>query len=67
MAVKLRDNSNKLLNLLKEYGLENRVIDGSRNLDSIFAKKQDNEYVATKEVIRRREDSMAYLKEMIEL
>lgn len=66
LAVKLRDNSNKLLNLLKEYGLENRVIDGSWNLDSIFAKKQDNEYVA-KEVIRRREDSMAYLKEMIEL
>lgn len=66
LAVKLRDNSNKLLNLLQEYGLENRVVDDSWDLESIFARKQDNEFVA-KEVIRRRGESMAYLKEMIEL
>ena len=66
LAVKLRDNSNKLLNLLEEYGLAERVIGDEWNLESIFSQKQDNEYVA-KEIIRRRADSMAYLKEMIEL
>lgn len=66
LAVKLRDNSNKLLNLLKEYCLADRVIGEDWDLESIFANKQDNDHVA-KEVIRRRSESMAYLKEMIEL
>lgn len=65
LAVKLRDNSNKLLNLLKEYGLADRVIGEDWNLDIIFSQKQDNDYVA-REVVRRRETSMNYLKKMIE-
>lgn len=65
LAVKLRDNSNKLLNLLKEYGLDNRVIDEEWDLDRLFAMKQDNEFVA-REVRRRREESMTFLKQMIE-
>ena len=66
MAVKLRDNSNKLLNLLKEYGLTDRVIGEDWNLESIFTKKQNNKFIAN-EVVRRRAESMTYLKEMIEL
>lgn len=66
LAVKLRDNGNKLLNLLQEYGLIDRIIDDSWNLETIFAKKQNNEFVI-KEVVRRRAESMAYLEEMIEL
>lgn len=65
IGVKLRDNSNKLLNLLKEYGLGDRVIGEDWKLESIFAKKQDNKFVA-KEVLRRRAESMAFLKEMVE-
>ena len=66
LAVKLRDNSNKLLNLLKEYGLTDRIIDEDWNLATVFSKKQDNDFVS-KEVVRRRSESMTYLKEMIEL
>ena len=66
LAVKLRDNSNKLLNRLKEYGLADRVLDEKWNLDAVFANKQDNDFVA-EEVVRRRTESMAYLKEMIEI
>lgn len=65
LAVKLRDNSNKLLNLLEEYGLQNRVITDDWDLNAIFSRSQDNEFVA-KEVVRRRQESMAYLREMVE-
>ena len=65
LAVKLRDNRNKLLNLLKEYGLAERVIGEDWNLDTVFSKKQDNQLIAS-EVARRRAESMVYLKEMIE-
>lgn len=65
LAVKLRDNSNKLLNLLEEYGLQNRVITDDWDLNAIFSSSQDNEFVA-KEVVRRRQESMAYLREMVE-
>ncbi|MGN0237617.1 MAG: polysaccharide pyruvyl transferase family protein [Lepagella sp.] len=65
LAVKLRDNSNKLLNLLQEYGLQERVITDDWDLNAIFSKPQDHEFVA-KEVERRRLESMAYLREMVE-
>lgn len=65
LAVKLRDNSNKLLNLLEEYGLQDRVITDDWDLNAIFSRSQDNEFVA-KEVVRRRQESMAYLREMVE-
>ena len=65
LAVKLRDNSNNLLNLLEEYGLQDRVITDDWDLNAIFSRSQDNEFVA-KEVVRRRQESMAYLREMVE-
>lgn len=65
LAVKIRDNGNKLMNLLNEYGLGERVISDDWNLESIFSKSQDNVFVAS-EVARRRNASMDYLKRMIE-
>jgi len=65
MAVKLRDNGNKLLNLLKEYCLIDRLIGEDWDLETIFSKEQDKAFIA-EEIIRRRNESMAYLKEMIE-
>ena len=64
LAVKIRDNGNKLMNLLNEYGLSERVISDDWNLENVFSKKQDNEYVAS-EVVRRRKASMDYLGRMI--
>lgn len=65
IAVKLRDNSNKLMNLLKEYGLADRVVGDDWNLDAVFSKTQDGDFVA-QEVVRRRGESMNFLKTMIE-
>ena len=64
LAVKIRDNGNKLMNLLKEYGLQESVINDDWNLDAIFSKKQNKDYVAS-EVERRRKASMDYLSRMI--
>lgn len=64
LAVKIRDNGNKLMNLLSEYGLDGRVISDEWNLDAIFSQQQNNEYVRS-EVERRRKESMNYLGRMI--
>lgn len=64
LSVKIRDNGNKLMNLLTEYGLSERVISDDWNLESVFSKQQDNELVAS-EVERRRKASMDYLGRMI--
>lgn len=66
LAVLLRDNANKLLNLLEEYGLAERVINPSAwNLEEIFSKPID--YTAVNaEILRRRAESMDYLQRMIE-
>lgn len=64
VAVKLRDNSNKLLNLLQEYQIEDRIIDDNWNLSTIFSKKEDQDYIA-QEITRRRKQSMEYLTSMI--
>ena len=64
-AVKLRDNSNKILNLLEEYGLENRVFSGEVSLEAIFDRRIDYGSVDA-EVGRRRNASMNYLRRMIE-
>lgn len=66
MAVKLRDNANKLLNLLEEYGLQERVLTEEWNLDEVLDKPVDYETVNA-ELSRRRSESMAYLKRMVEL
>ena len=64
MAVKLRGNANKLLNLLEEYNLTDRVIDEKWNLSNIFSSKINQDSLEA-EVIRRRKDSMSYLSEMV--
>ena len=64
LAVKIRDNGNKLMNLLNEYGLGERVISNEWNIESVFANPQDNIFVAS-EVERRRKISMDYLGRMI--
>ena len=64
LAVKVRDNGNKLMNLLNEYGLSERVISDDWNIESVFANPQDNIFVAS-EVERRRKISMDYLGRMI--
>ena len=63
--MKLRDNANKLLNLLEEYGLEDRVLSSEWNLEEIFSKRVDYKDVNA-EVIRRRNDSLSYLRSMVE-
>lgn len=65
MAVKVRDNGNKLVNLLNEYGLADRLIDESWSLDNIFAKPIDWIYT-NKQIEERRQKSLDYLKRMIE-
>ena len=66
MAVKLRDNANKLFNLMQEYEIADRKIDDDWNLEQIFSKKVN--WVATnKQIDTRRASSMDYLKRMIEL
>lgn len=64
MAVRLRGNTNKLLNLLQEYNLTDRIIDKNCNLTTVFSSKIDQKKLET-EVIRRRKDSMSYLSEMV--
>lgn len=65
MVVKLRDNANKLLNLLEEYGLENRVVSEEWNLEAVQACPIDYNAVKS-EIIRRRKQSLDYLRKMIE-
>ena len=66
MAVRLRDNTNKLLNLMKEYGIDNRGIDDQWNLNIIFNKRVDWNFV-NDQIDKRRAESKDYLKRMIEL
>ncbi len=64
-AVILRDNSNKLLNLLEEYALEDRVLSCDVALAAIFDRRIDYGRVDA-EVGCRRNASMDYLRRMIE-
>lgn len=64
MAVKVRDNGNKLVNLLNEYGLADRLIDETWDLGSIFEKPIEWHYT-NKQIEERRQSSMDYLKRMI--
>ena len=64
MAVVIRDNGNKLLNLMSEYKIDNRRIGKDWNLSFIFS--ENVEWVTTnEEIVRRRDVSMAYLKKML--
>lgn len=66
MAVRLRDNTNKLLNLMKVYGIDDRGIDDRWDLNAIFSKGVDWNYV-NDQIDKRRAASKDYLKRMIEL
>lgn len=64
MAVKLRDNANKLQNLMEEYEIADRIIGTDWNLNPIFSRPVD--WTRTNEQIRvRRASSYDYLKRMI--
>lgn len=66
MAVKLRDNANKLLNLMQEYNIIDRRIDENWDLKSIFSKRV-NWNIVNKQILTRRKVSMDYLKRMVEV
>ena len=65
MAIKIRDNANKLKNLLMEYKLEHRIINDNWNLSDIFSSKLDMVKI-NEEIVSRRKSSMDYLRSMIE-
>ena len=65
MAVRLRGNANKLLNLMQEYCIDKRIFGEDKNLDEIFAEHVDWS-VVNKEIKERRSKSLDYLKKMIE-
>lgn len=64
MAVVIRDNANKLLNLMSEYHIDDRRIDQNWDLETLFSKKVDWNDVNI-EITKRRTDSMEYLNRMI--
>lgn len=66
MAVKLRDNANKLLNLMQEYEIVGRKIDDSMQLDEVFSRKVNWE-ATNRQIQERRAASMDYLKRMINM
>lgn len=66
MAVRLRNNTNKLLNLMKEYGIDDRAIDDNWNLTKIFSRKV-NWNAVNVQVEKRRAASKDFLKRMVEL
>ena len=63
-AVKTRDNSNKLYNLLDEYNLTDRIITTSTTYEEIFQEKINYESV-NKEIENRRKISMNFLTKTI--
>jgi len=60
MAVKLRDNSNKLRYLMSEYGLEGQIVEDFSDLEQVSGNKIDFNEVNQK-VQERRHFSMDYL------
>ena len=64
MAVVIRDNANKLMNLMKEYGIDNRKISRDWNLADIFAERVNWVFV-NKEIEKRRSASMDFLSRML--
>ena len=64
MAVRLRGNANKLLNLMTEYEIVDREFGNGNSLESVLGKKVDWN-VVNEQVKYRRAQSMDYLKRMI--
>ena len=65
MAIKIRDNSNKLLNLAQEYRIDDRLFDNVTSLETVFDNKIDWTTV-NNQIISRRDSSMSYLVRMVE-
>lgn len=65
MAVKLRDNANKLAFLMSEYGLSGRIMKNFDELEAISKVKVEFDDV-NRIVKEKRADSMAYLKACLE-
>lgn len=66
MAVKLRGNANKLLNLMQEYTIEEREFGNGTALKDVFANKV-NWVSVNRQIVTRRASSMQYLTRMIAL
>lgn len=66
MAVRMRGNANKLLNLMQEYKIEERVWGNGKSLDDIFAKGV-NWRIVNQQIEERRRSSLDYLKRMISI
>lgn len=64
MAVKLRDNSNKLEYLLKEYGLGYRIINSFEEMEKVVAVEINFDDVNV-QILNKRKESMYYLKTAI--
>ena len=65
MAVKMRGNANKLLNLMEEYNIEEREFGNRHTLDDVFRNHVDWDMV-NQQIIERRSSSMNYLKRMVD-
>lgn len=65
MIVKLRDNANKLSFLLREYGLEDRIVQRFSEMDKVADQPVDFEPV-TQRMEERREASLQYLREALQ-
>lgn len=64
MAVRLRGNANKLLNLMTEYEIVDREFGNGNSLEAVLGQKVD--WTIVREQIKvRRAQSMDYLKRMI--
>lgn len=67
LAVKTRESNHlKLRNLLREYGIENRIFQSWDKLEETMAPSIDYN-VVNKEIERRRQESMNHLDKMINL
>lgn len=64
MAVVIRDNANKLCNLMSEYGISDRQVDNRWLLNDIFDRSVEWDKVNA-EIERRRGSSMNYLRRML--
>ena len=64
MAVIIRDNANKLVNLMQEYAILDRMLDKEMNLEEVFATKI-NWDETNEQILKRRSSSMDYLHKMI--
>lgn len=64
MIVKLRENQNKLAYLMREYDLDNRIIDEFKQIETVADGQVD--FCHVNDILRkRRASSMAYLKQAL--